>query len=444
MTMESPLDDKGTTELEARAGSGTEQVTDLAQTRGQLWRNTARAALLVAVVAAASLYLNIGKTLLVVLALVVMIMVHEFGHFAVAKWSKMKVTEFFVGFGPRIWSFRRGETEYGVKALPAGGYVKIVGMSSLEELAPEDEARAYRNSSYPRRLAVSAAGSFMHFVMAYLILVILFSVVGVADSTRAQVVALSKFPGVTSPAQAAGLKPGDIIYAVNGVRLRSVNTLITKIEASADKAVELGVQRNGRELQLRVIPAKASSLNHSLTGAAASKGLIGVELGEPLVKAGILSSLWKPFSVIGQYTYATVGALVQHFSPSGISKYVHALQNPASTTSGAGAATRFESPVGIVRLASQAANVGLGAVLTLLFSINIFIGVFNMVPLLPLDGGHVLIATYERIRSRKGRRYHADMAKLIPVTYAVLVVILLLGVTALYLDLTHPLANPFG
>ncbi|MCL4369049.1 MAG: site-2 protease family protein, partial [Actinobacteria bacterium] len=203
MTMESPLDDKGTTELEARAGSGTEQVTDLAQTRGQLWRNTARAALLVAVVAAASLYLNIGKTLLVVLALVVMIMVHEFGHFAVAKWSKMKVTEFFVGFGPRIWSFRRGETEYGVKALPAGGYVKIVGMSSLEELAPEDEARAYRNSSYPRRLAVSAAGSFMHFVMAYLILVILFSVVGVADSTRAQVVALSKFPGVTSPAQAA-------------------------------------------------------------------------------------------------------------------------------------------------------------------------------------------------------------------------------------------------
>ncbi|MDA8261806.1 MAG: RIP metalloprotease [Actinomycetota bacterium] len=444
MTMESPLEDKGTREAEAPAERGTEPVTDLAQTRGQVWRNTARGALVIAVIAAASLYLNIGKTLLVVLALVVMIMVHELGHFAVAKWSKMKVTEYFLGFGPRIWSFRRGETEYGIKALPAGGYVKIVGMSSLEEVAPEDEPRAYRNASYPRRLAVSAAGSFMHFVMAYLILVVLFSVVGVADSTRAQVVALSKFPGVTSPAQAAGLKAGDVIYSVNGVRLTNVNTLISKIESSAAKPVELGVQRNGRDLNVQVVPVKASTLEHSLTGSAANKGLIGVELGEPLATASIGTSLLRPFSVIGQYTSATVGALVSHFSPSGISKYVHALQNPASTTSGAGASVRFESPVGIVRLASQAANVGLGAVLMLLFMINIFIGVFNMVPLLPLDGGHVLIATYERIRSRKGKPYHADMAKMLPVTYAVLMVIVLLGVTALYLDLTHPLANPFG
>lgn len=105
---------------------------------------------------------------------------------------------------------------------------------------------------------------------------------------------------------------------------------------------------------------------------------------------------------------------------------------------------RFESPVGIVRLASQAANVGIGAVLTLLFSINVFVGIFNLVPLLPLDGGHVVIAAYERARSRKGKRYHADMMKMIPVTYAVLLVIVLLGVTALYLDITHPLANPFG
>ncbi len=444
MTMDSPLEDKGTRAAEVPAEHAPEQVTDLAQSRGQVWRNTARGALVIAVIAAAALYLHIGKTLLVVLALVVMIMVHELGHFAVAKWSKMKVTEYFLGFGPRIWSFRRGETEYGIKAIPAGGYVKIVGMSSLEEIAPEDEPRAYRNASYPRRLAVSAAGSFMHFVMAYLILVVLFALVGVADSSRAQVVALSKFPGITSPAQAAGLKPGDIIYSVNGVRLKSVNTLISKIESSPGKRVELGVKRNGRDLQLQVVPAKAATLQHSLTGSAANKGLIGVELGEPLATAGIGTSLLRPFSVIGQYTSATVGALVSHFSPSGISKYVHALQNPASTTSGAGAATRFESPVGIVRLASQAASVGLGAVLTLLFSINIFIGVFNMVPLLPLDGGHVLIATYERIRSRKGKSYHADMGKLIPVTYAVLMVILLLGVTALYLDITHPLANPFG
>src|SRR5687768_18508845 len=98
-----------------------------------------------------------------------MIFLHELGHYLTAKWAGMKVTEFFVGFGPRIWSFRRGETEYGVKVLPLGGYCRIIGMNNLEPIAPEDEARTYRQQPFPQRLAVAVAGSFMHAVMAFMV-----------------------------------------------------------------------------------------------------------------------------------------------------------------------------------------------------------------------------------------------------------------------------------
>src|SRR5690606_33242584 len=98
-----------------------------------------------------------------------------------AKKGGMKVTEFFIGFGPRLWSFTRGETEYGLKAIPAGAYVKVIGMHNLEEVPPEDEARTYRQASYPRRMAVALAGSTMHFVQAFVILMILYVAFGAPD-----------------------------------------------------------------------------------------------------------------------------------------------------------------------------------------------------------------------------------------------------------------------
>ena len=107
--------------------------------------------------------------LIIVLSLVFMIFMHELGHYLTAKSAGMKVTEFFIGFGPRIWSFRRGETEYGVKAIPAGAYVRIIGMNNLDEVPPADEARTYRQKSYPRRMSVAVAGSAMHFLMAFIL-----------------------------------------------------------------------------------------------------------------------------------------------------------------------------------------------------------------------------------------------------------------------------------
>ena len=419
-------------------------VEGLVESRGQLWRNLSRTSLVTAIVVGLAIYFHFAKTLAVVFALIAMIMVHELGHFATAKWSGMKVTEYFLGFGPRIWSFRRGETEYGIKAIPAGGYVRIVGMNNLEQIDPLDEGRAYRNATYPRRILVSSAGSIMHFVMAYLILVILFSVVGVANPSKAEIATLVSFPGGITPAVAAGLRVGDIIEEVNGTSIGSINNLVSDIQNSPGRSLTLGVLRGNQLIEVPIEPVRAGSLQASISSSSASTGMIGVRLTEPIQTVGIGRSFIQPFDVISQYSSATVGALVSHFSPNGISEYVNTLSHPSSSISGPNANARFESPVGIVRLASQAAHVGLGAVLTLLFSINIFVGIFNMVPLLPLDGGHVLVATYERIRTRRGKVFHADMMKMIPVTYAVLLVIVLLGVTALYLDITHPLANPFG
>ena len=156
-------------------------------------------------------------------ALVVTIVLHELGHYLTAKWSGMKVTEFFLGFGPRIWSFRRGETDYGVKAIPAGAYVKIIGMNSYEEVDPADEARTYRQQSYPRRLAVAVAGSAMHFLIALVLIFVL--LVGFGTAGRRPACSRTVQPSgwtVTevvagSAAAAAGLQAGDRIVSVDGV-----------------------------------------------------------------------------------------------------------------------------------------------------------------------------------------------------------------------------------
>ncbi len=131
--------------------------------------------------------------LVVVLALIVIVVLHELGHFLTARWAGMKVSEFYVGFGPRLWSFRRGETTYGVKAILAGAYVRILGMNNLERVDPAEEHRTYRSKPYWRRMSVAVAGSAMHFLLAVLLLWVLYSAVGFHGST-----------GPTSPRLPAG------------------------------------------------------------------------------------------------------------------------------------------------------------------------------------------------------------------------------------------------
>ncbi len=167
-------------------------------------------------------YFGALATVLVVLGLLVMIVLHEFGHFVAAKRAGMKVTEFFVGFGPRVWSVTKGETTYGIKALPLGGYCRIIGMTNVEKVDPADEPRAYRNQPTWRRLTVALAGSFVHFLLAFLLLIILF--VGPGDignfvanpSASNPIAAVDSFAKGPSPAEQAGLRPGDRIVAVDG------------------------------------------------------------------------------------------------------------------------------------------------------------------------------------------------------------------------------------
>ena len=148
--------------------------------------------------------------------LLVSVFLHELGHFATARWTGMKATQFFIGFGPRVWSFRRGETEYGIRALPLGAFVRIVGMNMMDEVDPAEEGRAYRSKSYPRRLLVISAGSIMHMVIALVLLSGLYTLSGQSVlGDGAEVRATSE--GL--PAESAGIAVGDVILSVGGVEV---------------------------------------------------------------------------------------------------------------------------------------------------------------------------------------------------------------------------------
>jgi len=389
---------------------------------------------------------GVTSTVLVVVAIIVMIMLHELGHFLTAKWAGMKVTEYFLGFGPRLWSVRKGETEYGVKAIPAGGYVKIIGMSSLEQVDPADEDRTYRQKPYWRRLSVAVAGSTVHFILAFLILLVLFSVVGVPNYDREfSVGQISRLETGPSPAEEAGFELGDTIVAVDGRRM-TWDDVPDYIRARPGRPVVFDVERDGGRIQLTAVPVDLSkvAVKGSEGAPRPSEPLGFVGIGNPtfpIERSGPVEALRRSTTGLGRATVDTVKALGGIFSPDGASSYSRQLVDGNAQTDEND--PRFLSPVGFVRVASQAADTGWREVLTLLLSINVFVGIFNMIPLLPLDGGHVAIATYERIRSRKGRMYHADVAKAMPIYYMVFLVIVFLGVSSLYLDIVRPIANPF-
>src|SRR5450432_1021902 len=185
-----------------------------------------------------------------VAALIFSIMLHEAGHFVTAKKFGMKVTQFFVGFGRTIWSTTRGETEYGVKALPLGGFVKITGMTALDDVDPADEPRTFRQQPGWQRIIVMSAGSFMHFVLAFALLLILAMGVGrfTEDSTQiglispcvpASVTALNhgaacKPGNATAPARLAGIQINDQVTAIGGIRVHSWTQLGTAIRAQPE------------------------------------------------------------------------------------------------------------------------------------------------------------------------------------------------------------------
>jgi len=398
----------------------------------------------VAVVVAIFVATGLSALLIVILAIIVMVMVHELGHFATAKWSRMKVTEYFVGFGPRLWSIRRGETEYGVKALPLGGYVKIPGMSNLEEIDPEDEAGTYRQKPFRNRILVASAGSIMHFVMAFLLAYAALLVFG--SPTSAVRVPISGFVPWTghaeTAAQAAGLQKGDVVTGVNGHQLTRPDQFTTVLQDSPGKPVNLTVDRNGQTIHLAVTPVAGHLVGTTeVLGPAQGKGktigLIGVKAQpQPVYSSeGPVRGLGTAAVNVGRYTALTVESV-----PRAIGSLYDSVTSTKAADQSAKTGTRPQSIVGVVDTAAQAEQQGILYLIEILIVINIGFALLNMLPMLPLDGGHVAIAVYERIRTRRGQPYYqADVSKLLPVVYGFVAVLMVVVVAALYLDITHPI-----
>jgi membrane-associated protease RseP (regulator of RpoE activity) len=409
------------------------------------------AELLVAVAAIVAVSVALGATdlVIVVACIVVMVMVHELGHLLAAKRGGMKVTEYFLGFGPKLWSFRRGETEYGVKAFPLGGYVKIPGMTNLEEVDPADEPRTYRQKPFGARLLVAVAGSAMHFAMAFVLLWSLLTFIGVPDSNPVQIGAVNQVGGRSGPAAAAGVRPGDVVVSVNGRPVGgSFDRLTRMVRDNPGRPVTLVVRRDGRQQTIAVTPADGRAAHEQGVpepAGSAPFGVIGVTLTSPVKRTAPLHALASTGGDLTRFTWASVVGVGHLFSPSGVAARFHQVGSAQAANQAAANGTRVESIVGAVRTAGQAAHAGIADLLWILISINLFVGIFNLFPMLPLDGGHVAIAVYEKVRTgRRKVQYHADVSKLLPFTWLMVMFLGVLFATSLLTDILHPMANPFG
>lgn len=414
----------------------------------------ARTLLLVAALAGlavTSVAMGFWKPVLVIVALFVMIMLHEAGHFIMAKRSGMKATEFFVGFGPRLWSFRRGETEYGVKALPLGGYVKIIGMTNLEPVPAEDEPRAYRQKPFWARFGVAVAGSTMHMIIAFVLLFSLNAFLGNGMHREQQPVisAITAFKDRPSPAVDAGLRVGDEITALDNGPVVGWDDVRSYIAGRPETPIRVEYRRDGQLFTTTVTPLDVSKLpseDAGSTGAPAarapaeggSRGFVGISATGHNPTVNPVQAVGRTVRDFGTALKINVQGMGNLLSFQGMRSYADQVQGKEVSIEDQG--NRFMSPIGVYRVAGQLADEGLGPVVFLLVMINIFVGLLNMLPLLPFDGGHVSIAVYEAIRSRiKGRRHFADAGKLMPIAYVTVTALALISISSLYIDIANPL-----
>ena len=386
-----------------------------------------------------------------IVALLFSVMLHETGHFVLAKKFGMKVTRYFVGFGPTLWSTWRGETEYGVKALPIGGFVKIVGMHSLDDPDdPADEPRSFRNKPGWQRIAVLSAGSAMHFMLALVLIAGLALGVGIANDNVTQLGTISpcvpknvtQFDNGTcsrsdpvSPAKAAGLRVGDVITAFDGHPVSTFTQLGGFIrQVPAGTPVTLTVRRGGKLVILHTTPASISGRSGSYLGVGPA---VVFQVANPLRAIEYAGTTFGQVLVgSAQSAAALPGALHVLFNSKERSKVPG-----GQVTSVVGAAQATGAELG----SNQGWQYKVSFVLLIIASLNIFVGVFNLLPLLPLDGGHIAVIIYERIRAWLARLRGrpdpglADMAKLVPVSFSLFMVIVLLALVLVAADILNPI-----
>jgi membrane-associated protease RseP (regulator of RpoE activity) len=387
-----------------------------------------------------------------VVALLLSVMIHEAGHYLTAKKFGMKVTEFFLGFGQKLWSTQRGETEFGIKAIPAGGYCRIVGMSPREELSEADKDRAFVKASVGQRLIVLGAGSFLHFVIGFVLLLTLFISVGVTSVTstveqvsecipqNASEVCSAK--STPSPAKNVGILAGDKIIKVDGKSYKDWSDVVAVIRASAGKELSITVERNGAPIDIAVTPTSRDVDGKVI-------GVLGVVNKVGAITYGPVDSVARAGKFTGEILKNSATSLISLPTkiPSLISQTFGGEKRDPEGLVGV---------VGVARVSGETANTKaltvrekIATFILIIASLNLFVGMFNLLPLLPLDGGHMAVAVVDGVRNFLARRRGLakpapfDVERLTPITMVVFVLMAALSILLLTADIFNPIRMNF-
>jgi len=356
----------------------------------------------------------LGSILVFLILLSLLVFVHEAGHFFVAKRSGVKVEEFGFGFPPRLWATRRGDTEYSVNAVPLGGFVRMLGEDDPAE--PRSFARAPKRW----RFAILVAGSTMNFLLAIVLFTGAFAA-GWPTVTQSEVQVLAVQPGL--PAEAAGLKSGDVVLALNGQPVQSSRDLRQISEASAGKTVPMEVRRDGARLALQVTPRATWPQGEGPLGVSIGDRPVKVEpVAYPIARA-IVRAVQQTADVVGFTFYLPVMAF------KGLLPW---------------SAVRPVGPVGIYSIASQAAveTVETGwwfPILSVAASLSAGLGLANLLPIPGLDGGRLLFVLLEFLRGRRIDPQKEGMIHLVGMAVLFSLVILIT-----FADISAPVSVDWG
>jgi membrane-associated protease RseP (regulator of RpoE activity) len=390
------------------------------------------------------------------LAILVSVALHECGHMWVARATGMKVRRYFVGFGPTLWSTRRpnklGSTEYGVKAIPLGGFCDIAGMTSIEELTPDEEPYAMYKQTTWKRVAVLVAGPAMNFLIGLVLIyamALMWGLPNLHPDTRAVVGETSCVTDDISkgkhgecadvgPAAAAGLQAGDVVIKVGDTSVSSYDEMVAAVRKS-NGPTPFVVERDGQELTKTVNVKQTKRWLKESDEQATTAGAIGVG------PAASAFNQYNPVTAVPG-TFVFTGDLAVEIGkslakiPTKVGALVHSIS---------GGERDPNTPISVVGasiIGGDTVDHGLWMLFWFfLAQLNFVLGAVNLLPLLPFDGGHIAIAVFEKIRNmiRKTRGLAAaapvDYLKLMPATYVVLIVVvgyMLLTVTA---DLVNPI-----
>ena len=399
--------------------------------------------------------MNTVGILIVVFAILAVIMIHEAGHFLMAKYFDFKATKFFLGFGPTLWSFNRGETEYGVKAIPAGGFVKIVGMNPYEEIPPEDEPRSYPNKPRWQRALVLLAGPATHWLVAFVLLVVTVMTIGIrTDEATSQIESISALrtdSGTeTTAAMESGLLPDDRIVGFDGRKTQSWEAISQYIRSHPGEEVAFTVERGETEKVFEVTLGRAifDSRDNPVEYAAPGESIREPRSGEELVgflgvqpsrfyeKEALPGALLKAGSLTWDFTYGSVMGVKTIFTQVFDGSLLEEVTGSGERDLGEGSAFGI---VAFAKLAGDSFARGeLFELMMMIVGFTVFVGLMNLLPLPPLDGGHLAVVGYEAVTGNK-----VDVRKLIPLAAAVIAFFLVLFVAVLYLDIARPVDVDF-